>query len=96
MKAFAGRGMYPWERRLPAGTRLRVGAGGGTGEGGKIAPSGEDGSGVSNPDSGSIYVPGVTFGANITLRGDGDAIPYFPGLMGVRPKDSQEKKISNV
>ena len=85
MKAFAGRGMYPCDSRLPAGMRLRLAEGAATGEGGKIAPSGEGGSGVSSVGSGSIYVPGVTFGAKMTLRGDGDAIPYFPGLICVRP-----------
>lgn len=68
---------------MPAGARFRE-AGAGVDEGGKMAPSGEGGS-VLSYASGSMYVPGVTFGAKITLRRDGDAIPYFPGLMCVRP-----------
>jgi hypothetical protein len=35
MKALGGLGMYPWERRLPGGHRLRVGGGAGVDDGGK-------------------------------------------------------------
>ena len=35
MKALGGRGMYPWERRLPGGHRLRAGGGAGVDNGGK-------------------------------------------------------------
>lgn len=35
MKAFGGLGIYPCERRLPGGHRLRVGGGAGVEDGGK-------------------------------------------------------------
>lgn len=65
-----GLGIYPSERRLPGGTRLRVGGGAGVCDGGNIADVGEPGSGVEllEPLSGSTYDTGVTLGANVTGR----------------------------
>lgn len=76
MKALGGRGMYPIERRLPGGTRLRDGAGAGNCEGGKSFELGDGGSEESGEgNSGSTYVPGVTLGANVTALGAGDWMP---------------------
>jgi len=78
MNAFGGRGMYPMERRFPGGRRLLVGGGGGDSEGGNSLGVGESGHGVDGEDgmlSGSTYVPGVTFGAKVTGRGDVGCTP---------------------
>ena len=72
MNALGGRGMYPCERRLPGGCRRRVGGGAGVSAGGKRASLGDGTSAVrsSPPSVSSTKVPGVTFGANVTFRGD--------------------------
>lgn len=44
MNALGGRGMYPIDRRLPGGTRLRDGAGAGSTEGGNSLALGDPGS----------------------------------------------------
>lgn len=82
MNALGGRGMYPIDRRLPGGARLRVGGGAGVSEGGNRAEVGEGGSGDDgDAKSSSANVTGVTFGANVTGRGE---IPYIPALAGVK------------
>lgn len=56
MNALGGRGMYPNERRLPGGTRLRAGGGAGVSEGGKREDDGDPGSGVEHDDEASVSV----------------------------------------
>jgi hypothetical protein len=70
MKAFGGRGTYPWLRLFPGGTRFLVGGGAGvalggnSGSGRSVVREGEaNGDGVGD---GAEYDTGVTFGANVT------------------------------
>ena len=76
MKAFGGRGMYPSDRRLPGGARRLAAGWAGNSDGGKSCVEGSDGSAVeSSRGSASLNVPGVTLGANVTDRGEGEGAP---------------------
>lgn len=72
MNALGGRGMYPWDLLLPGGTRRLAWVLSGFSEGGKSASEGDGGKGVSSSmaGSGSMKVPGVTFGAKTTVLGE--------------------------
>lgn len=90
MKALGGLGIYPCERRLPGGHRLRAGGGAGVDDGGKMVAGavggdadedeGEGGGDRLSRSSSSVStnVMGVTLGAKVTGRG-----PYMPGFAGV-------------